>query len=168
MLDRDIHKIVRLLTREVQQWELPIVSRMAERKSTPFLILISTVLSSRTTDEVTAAASERLFSLAATPEKMLELSDETVLKAIYPVGFYHTKVKAIREICRELIERFHSRVPKTIDELLTLRRVGRKTANLVLSLGFGGDGICVDTHVTEFRIGSVTSKRAHLHKRKPS
>ena len=95
---------------------------------------------------MTAAASERLFSLRPHRRKCSSCRMKRFSRPSIR-WFYHTKVKAIREICRELIERFHSRVPETIDELLTLRGVGRKTANLVLSLGFGGDGICVDTHV---------------------
>lgn len=160
MLDEDISKIVRILTAEAKKRDLPIVSLMAEQKADPFLILVSTVLSSRTTDYVTAAASRRLFSLASDPESMLKLSEEEIAEAIYPVGFYKTKAKALRELCRDLVERFHSRVPRTMEELLTLRGVGRKTANLVLALGFGSDGLCVDTHVHRIsnRLGYVKTK----------
>ncbi len=157
MKDSDISHVVRILTAEAKKRDLPIVSLMAEQKRDPFLILISTVLSSRTTDEVTAAASKRLFALASTPEAMVKLPEEEIRRAIYPVGFYKTKARAVRELCRDLIERFHGRVPQTMDELLTLRGVGRKTANLVLGLGFGADAICVDTHVHRIsnRLGYV-------------
>lgn len=160
MLDKDISKIVRILTAEAKKRDLPIVSLMAEQKADPFLILVSTVLSSRTTDDVTAAASRRLFSLASDPQGILKLSEEEIAKAVYPVGFYKTKAKALRELCRDLIERFDSRVPQTMEELLTLRGVGRKTANLVMALGFGSDGLCVDTHVHRIsnRLGYVSTK----------
>lgn len=160
MRDADISKIVQILTDEAKKRDLPIVSLMAEQRADPFLILVSTVLSSRTTDEVTAAASRRLFSLASDPESMLKLSEEEIAAAIYPVGFYRTKAKALRELCRDLVERFHSRVPRTMEELLTLQGVGRKTANLVLALGFGSDGLCVDTHVHRIsnRLGYVKTK----------
>jgi len=109
---------------------------------------------------VTAAATERLFALASTPEGMLRLSKGRIQKAIYPVGFYRNKAETILHVCRELIRRFHSRVPESIEELLTLKGVGRKTANLVVSLGFNGAGICVDTHVHRIsnRWGYVRTK----------
>ena len=160
MEDRDIAKVVKILTAEAKRWDLPIVSLMAERKRNPFEILVSTVLSARTTDDVTAAASQRLFSLASDPESMLALSEDQIRKAIYPVGFYKNKAKAIRALCRELIERYQSQVPRTMDDLLTLPGVGRKTANLVLSLAFNAEGLCVDTHVHRIsnRLGYVDTK----------
>ncbi|MBI4633090.1 MAG: endonuclease III [Deltaproteobacteria bacterium] len=160
MDDRHIADIVRLLKRELKGGEMPIVSLLAEERRGPFSILISTLLSLRTKDEVTAEASERLFALAATPEEMLRLSEEEIRRAIYPVGFYRNKAKTIRSICRDLIDRFDSRVPDTIEQLLSLKGVGRKTANLVVSLGYGKDGICVDTHVHRIsnRLGYVATK----------
>lgn len=157
MNDQTIGSIVRLLKRELRKWETPIVTHMAEEERGPFQILISTILSSRTKDEVTAAASERLFKRASTPESMVRLSEDEIRKVIYPVGFYRTKARHILRTCRELRDRFQSRVPDTLDELLTLPGVGRKTANLVLSLGFHGDGLCVDTHVHRIsnRLGYV-------------
>jgi len=140
--------------------EIPIVTQLAETRHDPFLILISTVLSLRTKDEVTAAATERLFLLASTPEGLLKRSGEEIRRAIYPVGFYRNKARQIHEICRDLIERFSSQVPDSLEDLLTLKGVGRKTANLVLSLGYGKDAICVDTHVHRIsnRLGLVTTK----------
>ncbi|MHB8772869.1 MAG: endonuclease III domain-containing protein [Syntrophales bacterium] len=160
MDDRRMAEIIRLLERELARGETPIVSLLAERHRNPFEILISTLLSLRTKDEVTAAATKRLFSLAETPEAMLRLSTEEIRKAIYPVGFYRRKAETIHEVCRDLIGRFDSRVPATLDELLTLKGVGRKTANLVVSLGYGGAGICVDTHVHRIsnRLGYVRTK----------
>ena len=160
MDDRHIAEIVRLLELELVKRELPIVTKLAEEHRDPFEILISTLLSLRTKDEVTAAATERLFSLASTPAEMLRLSEAEIQRAIYPVGFYRHKAETIRHVCRELIERFQTRVPDSIEELLTLRGVGRKTANLVVSLGFNGAGLCVDTHVHRIsnRIGYVRTK----------
>jgi len=160
MNDRDISKVIRLLEKEVTKWELPIVSALAEEHSGPFPILISTILSLRTKDEVTAIAAERLLALARTPEEMLKLSEGKIIKAIYPVGFYRIKAKTILNISKELIDRFHSRVPDTIEQLLTLKGVGRKTANLVVALGYNKEGLCVDTHVHRIsnRLGYVKTK----------
>ncbi|MGZ3580999.1 MAG: endonuclease III domain-containing protein [Syntrophales bacterium] len=160
MYDRDISKVIRLLEKEVAKWELPIVSSLAEEHSGPFPILISTILSLRTKDEVTAIAAERLLALARTPEEMLKLSEGKIIKAIYPVGFYRIKAKTILNISKELIDRFHSRVPDTIEQLLTLKGVGRKTANLVVALGYNKEGLCVDTHVHRIsnRLGYVKTK----------
>ena len=160
MDDRHMAEIVRLLESELENRALPIVSRLADEKRDPFEILISTLLSLRTKDEVTEAAAERLFALAATPEEMIGLSSEEIRRAIYPVGFYRNKAETILHVCRELIDRFHSRVPDTLDALLTLKGVGRKTANLVVALGFGGAGLCVDTHVHRIsnRLGYVRTK----------
>jgi endonuclease-3 len=160
MNDRDIRKVIHLIEKEVAEWELPIVSSLAEEHSGPFVILISTILSLRTKDEVTAKAAERLLALARTPEEMLELSEGKIIKAIYPVGFYRTKAKTILHISKELLDRFHSRVPDTIEQLLTLKGVGRKTANLVVALGYNKEGLCVDTHVHRIsnRLGYVKTK----------
>ena len=160
MDDRHIAEIIRLLEKELENRELPVVSQLAHERYDPFAILISTLLSLRTKDEVTAAATQRLLALASTPEGMLRLSSDEIRKAIYPVGFYRTKAETILRVCRELIDRFHARVPNTLDALLSLKGVGRKTANLVISLGFGGAGLCVDTHVHRIsnRLGYVRTK----------
>ncbi|HUH65317.1 MAG TPA: endonuclease III [Syntrophales bacterium] len=160
MNDRDMEKVIRLIEKEVAKWELPIVSSLAEEHRGPFPILISTILSLRTKDEVTEKAAERLLAMAETPEEMLKLSSGKIMKAIYPVGFYRNKARTILYISRELIGRFHSRVPDTIEELLTLKGVGRKTANLVVALGYNKLGLCVDTHVHRIsnRLGYVRTK----------
>lgn len=160
MNDRDIDEIVSILREAVKDWKQPIVTQIAERAKDPFRILISTILSLRTKDEVTSSASDRLFSLAKTPEEMLRLTEEEIAKAIYPVGFYRNKAKTIREICKTLIERYDGKVPDSIDELLKLKGVGRKTANLVITLGYNKPGICVDTHVHRIsnRLGYVKTK----------
>ncbi len=149
--------IIRLLEEDLRRRDLPIVSQMAELRRDPFEILISTILSLRTKDEVTAEASKRLFAMASTPEAMLRLPAARIQKAIYPVGFYRNKAETILNTCRELIGRFGGRVPDSLEDLLTLKGVGRKTANLVVALGFGGAGLCVDTHVHRIsnRLGYV-------------
>ena len=160
MRDDRIEQVIALLEEEAKTWEVPIVTQYADDQKGPFTILISTILSLRTKDEVTEEASRRLFSLADRPEMMVVLPESVIEKAIYPVGFYRNKAKAIIEVCRDLIARFQSRVPDTIEELLTLKGVGRKTANLVVTLGYGQEGICVDTHVHRIsnRLGYVVMR----------
>ncbi len=124
------------------------------------MVLISCILSLRTKDNTTIQASERLFNLAKTPEAMMGLPVKKIEKTIYPVGFYRNKARAIKNICKELTEKYHSKVPDTIDELLKFKGVGRKTANLVVTIGYGKPGICVDTHVHRItnRWGYVKTK----------
>jgi len=145
--ERDIHAAIRILRRAVPKWQTPIVTLMAETYESPFRVLISCILSLRTQDATTAKASHRLFALADSPETMLKLTAKKIEKLIYPVGFYRTKAKNIREICRTLINQYRGEVPDDIDKLLRLKGVGRKTANLVVTLGYHKPGICVDTHV---------------------
>jgi endonuclease-3 len=160
MTDREIHSAIRTLRREVPKWQTPIVTLVAENSESPFQVLISCILSLRTQDTTTAQASRRLFVLAETPETMARLSIQKIEKAIFPVGFYHTKAKVIRDICRRLIKEYAGKVPDEIDELLKLKGVGRKTANLVVTLGYRKPGICVDTHVHRIsnRWGYVRTK----------
>ena len=160
MRDVDIHLVVRTLRREIRRWPVPAVGVVADESRDPFLVLISCLLSLRTKDATTAAASERLFRLARSPRRMLRLSDARIERAIYPVSFYRMKTRSIRKICRDLIGRYGGKVPDTIDELLTLHGVGRKTANLVVTLGYGKPGICVDIHVHRIsnRLGYVHTK----------
>jgi len=160
MHDDDISGVIELIAETLKAKRLPIVSELAEQKSTPFQILISTLLSLRTKDEVTEVAARGLFALASTPSEMLELSEDQIAAAIYPAGFYRNKSKTILHVCRDLVERYDSHVPDSIEELLKLKGVGRKTANLVVILGYGGEGICVDTHVHRIsnRLGYVMTK----------
>ncbi|OIO39399.1 MAG: endonuclease III [Candidatus Omnitrophica bacterium CG1_02_46_14] len=152
--------ILKILKEEVKQWKTPIVGTFVGAEHAPFKILISTVLSLRTKDKTTEVASHRLFKLADTPQKMLKLTATQIEKAIYPVGFYHTKAKNILGICETLIEKLNGQVPDNIDTLLTLKGVGRKTANLVVTVGYNKLGICVDTHVHRIsnRWGLVKTK----------
>ena len=115
--------------------------------SDPFRVLIATLISLRTRDEVTETSAERLFEMASTPARMVEIGADAVARAIFPANYYPTKAGRIVAVSRILLERFDGSVPSTIQELLSLPGVGRKTANLVLSEGFGIDAICVDTHV---------------------
>lgn len=147
MKESDIHVVMACLAEVVKQWPSPAVTIVSQREGNPFKVLISCILSLRTQDRTTGPASERLFALADSPEAMLQLSKDEIEKAIYPVGFYRTKAAQILGICRVLMERHGGRVPDEMDVLLTLGGVGRKTANLVITLGFGKPAICVDTHV---------------------
>ena len=155
-----IHQIIKILKKELNVGEMPIVSHLAESERDPFVILISTLLSLRTKDEVTALATERILALASTPEEMLKVPQAKIARAIYPVGFYRNKARGIHHVCRELIDRFHSKVPDNLDDLLSIKGIGRKTANLVITLAYGKDGICVDTHVHRIsnRLGYVATK----------
>jgi len=160
MRETDIQATLRILRREVSQWQEPVVGVVAKESSDPFRILIACVLSLRTKDQTTAEASRRLFSLASDPSNMLRLSRRRIERAIYPVGFYRTKAKQIHEICRRLLTEYDGRVPDSLEDLLTLKGVGRKTANLVVTVGYGKPGICVDTHVHRIsnRWGYVKTK----------
>lgn len=160
MNDELIHPVIARLQEHLKNWDMPVVSHLAEMGEDPFKILISTLLSLRTKDDTTTAATARLFRLASSPEQMLLLPETAILQAIYPVGFYRNKARTILEICRELIDRHRARVPDDLETLLTLKGVGRKTANLVISLGFGRPAICVDTHVHRIsnRLGYVVTK----------
>jgi endonuclease-3 len=157
MKDSDIHSVVRILRREIRQWKVPVVGHYADD---PFTVLISCILSLRTKDATTQAASERLFAAARTPQTLLQLPLKRIEKLIFPVGFYRTKARVIHGICADLLSRFKGQVPDTIDELLTLKGVGRKTANLVVTLGYKKPGICVDVHVHRIsnRLGYVKTK----------
>lgn len=160
MTDAEIRGAVAVLQQAVQEWRSPAVTLVAQQARDPFRVLISCIISLRTQDRTTAAASARLFALADTPAAMLELSPESIERAIYPAGFYRNKAVTIREICRSLQESYCGKVPDEVNELLKLKGVGRKTANLVVTLGFGKPGICVDTHVHRIcnRWGYVRTK----------
>ena len=139
--------ILSVIRQEVKVWKQPIVGTFAQGENVLFKILVSTLLSLRTQDKTTEAASNRLFAVAQTPQALLVLSQKEIEKLIYPVGFYRTKAKTLREVCRLLIERHGGAVPETLEQLLELPGVGRKTANLVVTVGHKKPGICVDTHV---------------------
>jgi endonuclease-3 len=161
MREDQIHPAIRILRREVRRWQEPVVGVVArESARDPFRILVSCLLSLRTKDKTTSEASARLFALAHTPVGLLKLSRRRIEGAIYPVGFYRTKAKAIHAISRRLLEDYQGKVPQSIDELTTLPGVGRKTANLVVTVGYQKPGICVDIHVHRItnRWGYVKTK----------
>jgi len=158
--NREIHAAIRILRREVPKWNTPVVTLMAETYESPFRVLISCILSLRTQDATTAKASHRLFAVADSAQAMLKLTAKKIEKLIYPVGFYKTKAKNILEMCRVINDQYQGKVPDEIDELLKFKGVGRKTANLVVTLGYNKPGICVDTHVHRIsnRWGYVKTK----------
>jgi endonuclease III len=135
------------LRRQAPRWPKTALTRVAEQWHDPFRVLVACLLSLRTKDETTGPAAARLFALADTPARILRLAPRTIERAIYPVGFYRTKARVLREISRDLLARFGGAVPDDLDALLTLKGVGRKTANLVVTQGFNKPGICVDVHV---------------------
>ncbi len=143
-----------------RQWDVPIVTLISDRSHDPFRILIATILSQRTKDAVTAQASERLFGLASTPSRMAGLPESAIRRAIYPAGFYRVKAGRIKVVARAIVDTYNGAVPDTIEELLTLPGVGRKTANLVVGLGYGKPALCVDTHVHRItnRFGYIKTK----------
>jgi len=153
---------MRALARAIDHLELPAVEKIAEEsQEDPFEVLISTMLSAQTRDPVTAAASARLFRVARTPRTMAKLTTARIQRLIYPVSFYRHKARHVKETCRLLVERHGGRVPGTMEELLALPGVGRKTANLVLILSFKSlKNICVDTHVHRIanRLGWVSTR----------
>lgn len=153
-------RFVAILKEQYKTWNAPVITLLSHDGASPYEVLISTLLSLRTRDEVTGEASKRLFAKAATPESMIALGEAVIAETIYPVGFYPTKAKRIIEISRMLIDRFGGVVPDEIEPLLTLPGVGRKTANLVLVEGYRKNAICVDTHVHRIsnRIGYVRTK----------
>jgi len=157
-----VPQVMRALARAIRDHELPAIEKIAEsRHRHAFHILIGTLLSARTQDATTHVASERLFRVAATPAKMALLTTRQVEKIVYPVSFYRNKARHVQATCRLLIERFGGSVPGTMEDLLTLPGVGRKTANLVLILALASrDNICVDTHVHRIsnRLGWVTTR----------
>lgn len=159
MKDEMIHEVIRILREEVASLREPAVTQVSRQRD-PFKVLISCIISLRTKDEVTRESSLRLFEAADNPDKMSGLTEKIIEKLIYPAGFYRVKAKNIREISRRIANEYHDRVPDEIDELLKLPGVGRKTANLVVSMGFGKPGICVDTHVHRIsnRLGYVRAK----------
>ena len=140
--------------------ELPSVSAIARRNHDPFRVLVATMISLRTKDEVTSRASEALLTLAPSPAALADLPAQRIARAIYPAGFYHTKADHLRTMSRILLDRHGGKVPPDMNALLALPGVGRKTANLVRNLGFGLPGICVDTHVHRIsnRMGWVVTR----------
>ena len=144
-MDENI-QIIQSIEKQVKELKVPWVTKVFKKKD-PYQILISCILSLRTKDKTTADASRRLFNVADNPKRMINLSVARLERLIYPVGFYRNKARSILEISRRIMDDFNGRVPHSLEDLLRLKGVGRKTANLVLGLGYNVDSICVDTHV---------------------
>lgn len=162
MSDKDIDKIMKELLKVTKSMPMPVVTEIKlVTNRDAYKILISTMLSLRTKDSTTRDASMRLFEKAGNPKDMLKLSEEEIAKLIYPVGFYRVKAKNILEVSQTIIDDYNGKVPDEIDELLKLRGVGRKVANLVVTEAFDKYGICVDTHVHRIsnRFGYVSTKK---------
>jgi endonuclease-3 len=157
-----IDAAMRRLAKAIEGLDEPAVEKIARnQQDDPFQVLIATMLSAQTKDAVTAAASGRLFRVARTPKTMAALTHAQIRTLIYPVSFYRNKAVHVKETCRQLVARFAGRVPSTMEELLTLPGVGRKTANLVLILAHrSAENICVDTHVHRIsnRLGWVRTR----------
>ena len=155
----NILKTLGLIEKQVKAFRVPIVTEVAKKKD-PYQVLISCILSLRTKDKTTTLASKRLFKVASSPYSMIKLSSLRLQKLIYPVGFYRNKAKVILGISRKIIEDFKGNVPGSLEDLLKFKGVGRKTANLVLGLGFNIPAICVDTHVHRIsnRLGFVRTR----------
>ena len=162
-LDREKRSLViikKLRKATVDMIEPAVTSIVKDFGQNPFLVLVSCILSLRTKDTVSLPTSRKLFLFAKTPQGVLDLSLEKIEEIIYPVGFYRNKARHLHEISRDLIGRFGGFVPDNEKDLLSLKGVGRKTANLVLGEGFGIPAICVDTHVHRIsnRLGLVNTK----------
>src|SRR5215217_4286353 len=159
---RSIDIVMRALQKAIARYDMPAVEKISEAQAEdPFQILIATLLSARTQDATTHAASTRLFKAARTPRSMAKLKEKEIERLIYPVSFYRYKAGYVKACCEMLVTRFGGRVPDTMEELLLLPGVGRKTANLVLILAHRSrDNICVDTHVHRIsnRLGWVVTK----------
>jgi endonuclease-3 len=144
--NNNIDEVISLVKKQIEKFKAPYVTRISSEKN-PFKILVSTILSSRTKDEITKQASQRLFLKVKNPNDLIKLSIKEIEKLIYPVGFYRVKARNLKKLAEILIKDYNGKVPNSINELIKLPGVGRKTANLVVTLGFNKYGICVDTHV---------------------
>ncbi|RMF54644.1 endonuclease III [Candidatus Woesearchaeota archaeon] len=156
----DINKIYQVLKKEVRKYKVPVIELIEAQTKDPFKVLVGTILSARTKDEVTAKAASRLFKTARNPDDFEKLTIKHIEKLIYPVGFYKNKAKFLKELPIALKEKFGGIIPQSVDELTKLPGVGRKTANLVVAVAFNKPAICVDTHVHKIvnRWGYVKTK----------
>jgi len=161
-MDFPFDSIVKILQRFYKD-DVPSVTKVANEEKDPFLVLVGCILSLRTKDEVTEAAMDRLMRRACTPLGILALPVQELERIIYPVGFYRTKARTIQEISKTLLETYNGKVPDTMDQLLSFKGVGRKTANIVITEGFNKAGIAVDTHVHRIsnRLGAVCTRNPH-------
>jgi endonuclease-3 len=145
--NRRMPYVIRRLKAEYEKSDAPVVTLIAVGTGDPFQVLTSCILSLRTQDGTTAKAAKRLFAFAGDAPSLARASVKKVEKAIYPVGFYRTKAPQLVTMAKQIVEKYDGRVPDDIETLLKFKGVGRKTANLVVTAGYGKPGICVDTHV---------------------
>ena len=147
MKDIDIYGVFKILKKELKDYTIPLAEQIHFKTKKPLYVLIGTLLSSRTKDDVTAKACNKLFKKVKNIEDLNKLTEKQIKKLIFPVGFYKTKAKHLKELPKVLKEKFDGEVPSEINELIQLPGVGRKTANLVTSVAFNKPAICVDVHV---------------------
>ena len=154
-----VSEVLAKVKKAVQGCRAPSLTVISQ-KNDPFAVLVSCIISLRTRDEVTYPASARLLKLAKTPAQLIKLSNAKLEQAIYPAAFFRNKSQSIKELCKDLVDNYEGRVPDKLEELLKLKGVGRKTANLTLILGHNKPGICVDIHVHRIsnRWGYVKTK----------
>lgn len=160
MRREDLPAVLQILEREYPKWNAPIVKLIAQKRKDPFIALVCALLSTRTRDETTAEVCRKLLEKIKDPYDLLEIGLQELQNLIYPVGFYRNKARHLKELARQLIEEFGGRVPDRLEDLLKLKGVGRKVANIVLSEGFGKPVIAVDVHVHRIsnRWGLVKTK----------
>ncbi|MDQ7039218.1 MAG: endonuclease III [Aquificota bacterium] len=147
MTEREIREVFRILAENYRSWNAPVVTLIAQHSRDPFQVLVCALLSTRTRDETTARVCRRFLEKVRGPEDLLRIPVEELERLIYPVGFYRNKARQLKEIAKDLKERFRGKVPDNLEDLLSLKGVGRKVANLVLADGYRKPAICVDTHV---------------------
>lgn len=157
---KNVDKVFQVLEEHVKDYNVPVIDLIKVQTNDPFKVLIGTILSARTKDEVTSKVCEKLFKKIKKPSDFNNYSQEEIEKLIFPVGFYKTKAKHLKQLPKVLESEFNNKIPKTIDELIKIPGVGRKTANLVVAVAFSGEGICVDTHVHRItnRISWINTK----------
>ena len=163
MKKEEIIEIIHILEKSSKDWKVPVVTLVNLQEKDPFKVLLSTIISLRTKDEVTIESSKKLFEILDDPKNIDKIDEKDIENAIYPAGFYRDKSKRIKQICNILNQKHYGQVPKNLDELLELKGVGRKTANLVLAEGFGIPAICVDVHVHRIsnRLGIVETNSTY-------
>ena len=154
-----VSEVLAKVKKAVQGCRVPSLTIISQ-KNDPFAVLVSCIISLRTRDEVTYPASARLLKLAKTPAQLMKLSNAKLEQAIYPAAFFRNKSQSLKKLCKDLVDNYEGRVPDKLEELLKLKGVGRKTANLTLILGYNKPGICVDIHVHRIsnRWGYVKTK----------
>ncbi len=160
MTREDLPKVLEIMKREFPKWHAPIVKLIAQKRKDPLSALLCALLSTRTRDETTAEVCKRFLQRVKKPQDLLEIDQEELENLIYPVGFYRNKARQLKELAKQLVEDFNGKVPDNLENLLKLKGVGRKVANIVLSEGFGKPAIAVDVHVHRIsnRWGLVKTK----------